>query len=150
MQRPRIVVRMAKALQPGTASVVDIAFAVRDPLLQFVAMRGEFRDAMFDRCQPLGHEGARRRAGAAGAQVQQPVDLVQCEAHRLCAADEAQPIDVVVVVAAGLAVAARRLGQQSAALVVAHRFDVDLGQRREASDRDEGWPLTRKNSDNPR
>ena len=64
---------------------------------------------------------------------QQFADLLEREAGRLGAADEAQPAHIVAIVAPHRA-GARRHRKQAAALIVTHRLDPDPGRGAEARD----------------
>ncbi len=79
---------------------------------------------------------ARARARSSAAlELQQFADLGKCEARRLRRADELEPPDVLLAIAADLARRPCRLRQQAAPLIVAHRFDTHADGFREGSDR---------------
>ena len=62
-------------------------------------------------------------------------DLGQSEARGLGRADEPQPPDIVVAIAAHLTMRPRRFGKQAAPLIIANRFDTDAGRFRKPADR---------------
>lgn len=73
---------------------------------------------------------------------QQLSDLRQRETERLRPADEPQPGNIVVGVLAVLGTSAYRTFEEPAALVVADRFDTDVGRASEIADRERAHPTT--------
>lgn len=81
----------------------------------------------------FGH-GAGRFAGLFSVDAQKPSDLVQAEAHGLCSANELKAGHISRAVVTDTTLWAKRFGKQPAALVVTHRFHIDVACCRELTD----------------
>lgn len=100
----------------------------------------ETYDFLIDRGETLVGERMDALAVVSGVERQQLGDLRQGKSSRLRGADEAQPTDIVVAIApdaaakAGRRTAFRRV-EQTAPLIITHRFNANPGAAGEGTDR---------------
>ena len=98
-----------------------------------VSWRSSWRsdvDALAHVAEVLGHQRVHRRAVGARRidHRQQLAHLVEVHVERAAVADEAQPLQVGIGVAAVVVVASRRPAQQPGLFVVAHGIDGEAGR----------------------
>jgi len=100
----------------------------------------EFGDPSLKRRKALAGEFADTGAVLGAVEIQQFADLLESEAGRLRAADEAESPNILGTVAANPAGTGRH-GKQAAPLIVAHGLDPDPGRGAEAGDRQIPFPF---------
>ena len=116
----------AREVRGAARAVVERVASAADDARELLAHPLQAGDAQVDLVDLRGHANAQRlgRLARALRRAQVLVDLREREADRLRLLDRAQEADGLLVVAAMPARLARRLGQQSATLVVPERLDV--------------------------
>lgn len=111
-------------------------YAARDRVGQLAPQRVQVGDLAIDLGQMLARDRVHRDAApvALACDAEQRTHLLQREAEVAYAANEAKPHDVVLAIGSVVALRACRRRNQPRAFVVADRFDLDAGKRRQTAD----------------
>jgi hypothetical protein len=124
---PQQTERWALCIHGRSAALDDQGSEVLFQLLKF-------DDSLTDICELVLGQFPGLLAGPLPADFQQARDLVQGETHRLGTPDELKPRYLRSPVLAHTALGARRFREQPASLVVAHRFNMDIGRGGQSAD----------------